>query len=403
MELTPELITQYGLIQKVSTGHPYLDMLLVMLLPLVIKTLLPWVTNFVEKLWDREVDDQSITTREIEYKKNVDYYWYESRDGPCNSILQKALLNYINTHPEVLRALPKADYQLKRKYIESKVKYAEDSDDSECESDDDHNYAVNAMPPNGTWVDMKNGVKFMRNEEKTDDKGKCVKTVFTLESMDKKGIDQIENFVEEALELYKKQQANKKVDHSRYLYIPVITGLAMRTGGGGDDAEGGNAPSALYKRYKLSEEKTFASFFHPDQDSILQLVSRFVNKTGKFGIAGYPQKLGFLLYGPPGTGKTSFIKALAQHTKRSIISIPLTKIRTNQELMDIMMDQNITVQNQEGNINLPYSKTIFILEDVDAASTVVQRRAPEDIECRVPEGIEVLVQCHGSLFVFCRR
>lgn len=45
------------------------------------------------------------------------------------------------------------------------------------------------------------------------------------------------------------------------------------------------------------------------------------------------QKLGFLLYGPPGTGKTSFIKALAQYTKRSVMSIPLTKIRTNQELM----------------------------------------------------------------------
>lgn len=40
---------------------------------------------------------------------------------------------------------------------------------------------------------------------------------------------------------------------------------------------------------------------------------------------------------PPGTGKTSFIKALAQFTKRSVISIPLNKISTNQELMDIMM------------------------------------------------------------------
>ena len=31
--------------------------------------------------------------------------------------------------------------------------------------------------------------------------------------------------------------------------------------------------------------------------------------------------------------QTSFIKALAQYTKRSVISIPLTKINTNQELM----------------------------------------------------------------------
>ena len=51
---------------------------------------------------------------------------------------------------------------------------------------------------------------------------------------------------------------------------------------------------------------------------------------------------------PSGTGKTSFIKALAQHTKRSIISIPLTKIHTNQELMDIMFDSKIQVSTHGG-------------------------------------------------------
>ena len=69
--------------------------------------------------------------------------------------------------------------------------------------------------------------------------------------------------------------------------------------------EGAGASSAIYKRYKLSEEKTFASFFHPDKDPILGLVDQFQEKRGKFGIPGYPQKLGFLLYGPPGTGKVS--------------------------------------------------------------------------------------------------
>jgi SpoVK/Ycf46/Vps4 family AAA+-type ATPase len=39
------------------------------------------------------------------------------------------------------------------------------------------------------------------------------------------------------------------------------------------------------------------------QAPILALVNQFQEKKGKFGIAGYPQKLGFLLYGPPGTGK----------------------------------------------------------------------------------------------------
>ena len=39
-----------------------------------------------------------------------------------------------------------------------------------------------------------------------------------------------------------------------------------------------------------------------------------------------------------GTGKTSLIKAMASHTGRHVVSIPLPKIKTNQELMDMMFD-----------------------------------------------------------------
>ena len=132
----------------------------------------------------------------------------------------------------------------------------------------------------------------------------------------------------------------------------------------------------MFKRYPLSDSKTFGNgFFHPDKDSLLALVDHFTNKTGKFAIAGFPHKLGLLLHGPPGTGKTSLIKALAQYTGRHIISIPLNSIATNQGLMDIVFDRRYDVAGQYLPVRLPFSKTIFVMEDVDAASDVVSNRS----------------------------
>lgn len=73
----------------------------------------------------------------------------------------------------------------------------------------------------------------------------------------------------------------------RYLYLPM---LSKR-----DDED-----HITYRRYKLSDEKSFANFFHPEKQALLTLVDNFNQKKGKFAIQGYPQKLGFLVHGPPG-------------------------------------------------------------------------------------------------------
>ena len=41
-----------------------------------------------------------------------------------------------------------------------------------------------------------------------------------------------------------------------------------------------------YKRYKLSDDKTFDSLFFQERDTIVRLLGHFLNKTGKYGIQG---------------------------------------------------------------------------------------------------------------------
>uniref|UniRef100_A0A7S1CV99 AAA+ ATPase domain-containing protein n=1 Tax=Cyclophora tenuis TaxID=216820 RepID=A0A7S1CV99_CYCTE len=161
-------------------------------------------------------------------------------------------------------------------------------------------------------------------------------------------------------------------DTSRYLYELKSSSATNSTNSSEDDD--GNSGGSVYSRYKLSDEKTFESLFFQQKNALLNIVRHFQNKTGKYAIKGYPHKLGLLLHGPPGTGKTSLIKALAQHTGRSIVNVSLAKITTNAELMSVFFDQTYHIQGEDVPIKQGFKDVIFVMEDVDAASKVVKRR-----------------------------
>lgn len=177
-----------------------------------------------------------------------------------------------------------------------------------------------------------------------------------------KGEEAVDQFIDEAYHWYVSEiKRQEKKDKSRYYYDLKDM----------DYSEGANHE---YKRYKLSDDKNFDSLFFKERDTIVRLLNHFLNKTGKYGISGYPYKLGLLLHGPPGTGKTSLIKAIAQHTGRNIINIPLARISTNAELNRLFFSDEYYYDGSYYPAKMSYKDVIYVMEDIDAASKVVQRR-----------------------------
>ena len=263
-------------------------------------------------------------------------------------------------------------------------------------------YDVVSAVPDDVWVSVPGApgdLKVMRavddgQEDKEEGKDNSTTSIDFRLACDQ--LAPIEAFLETAFDAYVEQTAKEEAG-GRHLYV--------RAGGGGgakdDDSDDGSG-AATYKRYRLAASKTFDSLFFPEKDELLSLLDAFHAGTGRFAVKGSPKKLGVLLHGPPGTGKTSLIKALAARLDRSIVSIPLGRIKTNQELFDAVFDMKYGVADADVPVRLTFKQTVFVLEDVDAASSVVLKRSASTPEPVAPapapaekdgDPIKALLEC----------
>lgn len=211
-------------------------------------------------------------------------------------------------------------------------------------------------PPIDIWISLDKKIMFKRTIQLigSAEHPKEIETFY----LRGRGQD-IQSYIDESVDLYQKL-LRAGDDGKRYIHMP----MRQR-----------ERDELTYKRYVLDEIRTFDTLYMPQKCRMLQLFDNFVAGKGKFCVPGFPRRLGFLLYGPPGTGKTTFVKALAQKTRRHIIQVSLEKIKTNQELVSVFNDMQFRVSDHEGGRNdLAFSDVIFLMEDVDAACRFVSKR-----------------------------
>jgi hypothetical protein len=383
-------VVMFGLMSSMRTGNMLVDMAVCLILPFIFKSLWAQVHVQYTRLtrWLRRKMNR-------QYKRTIEFQrsnrpWEQTKASHKNRVLIQAVRMYIGR--QVKPHYPVGDMKLQT------VKSAkEDSSVAKTLVDQlEKKYHIHCVPPkNGEPVEVAPGLYFQDRERvnrSDDEEGKKTKamtmvTTLTFTTYVSGGRKRVDDFLEKAYAWYV-DQVEAAEDHSYFMYQPLVS--SSSSSGDGDKKE----KSTQYKRYLLSGEKTFNSIFFPEREKVLNILGHFDDRSGKFAIKGFPHKLGLLLHGPPGTGKTSLVKAIAAHTKRHIISVPLSRIRTNQELMDVMFDQVFPHKSGGGGggddddsdggggagetTKHKISEVVFLLEDVDAASKVVHSRGDGD-------------------------
>lgn len=372
-----------GIVNSMKTGDLWLDMIIAMLIPVVIRfafglftkidSFLNW--DAVQKWW-RQRNDQHQHQRMIVYRSQRNYCGSTSLDPDTqNAVLLKAIQLYL--HQKCNLNLPIANLDL----ASMGAGYV-DEDEDENESNKTmggflSKCKVIKKPPHDQWHQLglfgkpealvqlwiTESEEAAGSKDAGSNKSHCTKTFKFVSS----GETAIDSFVDTAYQWYM-DELRKMEDNSRYYYELKD----MRHGDEDNDSDGDT--HTMYNRYKLSDEKTFESLFFQQKDSLINIIDHFQAKSGKYAVSGYPHKLGLLLHGPPGTGKTSMIKALAQYTGRSIVTVPLSCISSNTELMNMFFEKRYHIRGEYVPVKLGFKDVIFVMEDVDAASAVVRRR-----------------------------
>lgn len=118
--------------------------------------------------------------------------------------------------------------------------------------------------------------------------------------------------------------------------------------------------------------KSFDNIFFEGKQEVMNKIRFFTENKEWYRKNGVPYTLGIALYGEPGTGKTSFIKALATHLDRHIISISLSKIKTKKQLYDFYYEAQYNNANDKNALG--FDKKIIVFEDIDCVGDIILKR-----------------------------
>lgn len=151
-----------------------------------------------------------------------------------------------------------------------------------------------------------------------------------------------------------------------------------------------NKKHLLFDKSLFGSNKNFGNIFFEQKDELIERLNYFINNEKDYERLGTPHMFGLLLNGEPGCGKTSTIKAIANYTKRHIISVPLSRVTTCRELTKLFMDEFVSEKY------IPIKSRIYVFEDIDCMCNIIIDRDQIVTENQDKNNNKILVSVNES-------
>jgi len=179
----------------------------------------------------------------------------------------------------------------------------------------------------------------------------------------------------------KVQQIVRDYDERQYAKIHNSRYVFKIWGNKTSRLEDNNDSEISYTRFPFVTTCRMDTVYFPEKDNIMRHVNFFVNNRDWYVKHGKPYTLTLCTHGPPGCGKTSFEKALAYTLDRHICVLDLKQISTPKMLDDIFFKETI------GDIRIPFNKRLYVIPDVDAQNSCLNRSNKTNSQTHVNNSI----------------
>ena len=353
-----------SIMSKVKTGNAFTDIILTGLIssiftmifngiPTIITDTFSYFKNKFYLLFTKVTSSKEVTIKHVQIYNIKSGCRYSGNNGQNNNHLVDALEGYIQEN----------NIDIRPRLIQCNLSNSLAEHTNDYKYMKSHSFKFSNCDP---IIELNNGITlFIENHEAQNDKN--VTTTRIIKLCSKESHEHINSFLNTVYNNYVEKFYKKydTCDDKRYF-------LTLK--GEKDDSY---SKSLKWKRYELKTHRSFESLFFPEKETVIQLLDDFKNKSGMYAKKCIPYKLSFCLSGVPGTGKTTFLKALSQHTGRHIFNISLPLIETNEQLIDVAHNSEIRVNqgSETYTQSIPLNKRIYVFEDVDVLSEIVNRRS----------------------------